>query len=205
MADYAVALAFPAGRGENIAGRGWFYCCPDCRDFLPTFAIVPSQLGRSGNVASAAETLRLGSRGRGPHRGGRGLRDRACGSAFRHGAQGKRERAAPRRHQARSAARHGARLAPVLHQRALRPCRAHLRQIIPRARPRPCTRLCERARRRRLSAQRGGREGRARLGRRRRRDRDAVRRRVERVRRGRAEAQRPQGRGHDRPAPDWTR
>ena len=35
-----------------------------------------------------------------------------------------------------------------------------------------------------------------------RRDRDAVRRRVERVRRRRAEAQRPQGRGHDRPARD---
>src|SRR5688572_25808551 len=36
------------------------------------------------------------------------------------------------------------------------------------------TRLCERARRRRLSVQRGGREGRAGLGRQRRRDRDAV-------------------------------
>jgi hypothetical protein len=34
----------------------------------------------------------------------------------------------------------------------------------------PCTRLCERPRRRRLSAQRGGRETFARLGRRRRRD-----------------------------------
>src|SRR5262249_8987154 len=43
---------------------------------------------------------------------------------------------------------------------------------------------------------------RARLGRRRRRDGDAVRRRVERVRRRRAEARRPQGRGHDRPAPN---
>ena len=41
------------------------------------------------------------------------LRDGACGSAVRHRVKGKRERAAPRRHQARSAARHGARLAPV--------------------------------------------------------------------------------------------
>ncbi len=158
--------------------------------------------GRTGHVGSAAETLRLGTRGRGPHSGRRGLRGGACGSAFRHGADGKRERAAPRRHQARSAARHGAGLASLLHQRALRSCRAHLRKIISRARPRPGTRLCERARRRRLSARRGGRAGRARLGRRRRRDRDAVRRRVERVRRRRVQAQRPQGRGHDRPAPN---
>src|SRR5271155_5797061 len=40
------------------------------------------------------------------------------------------------------------------------------------------------------------------LGERRRRDRDAVRRRVERVRRGRVQPQWAQGRGHDRPAPN---
>ena len=151
---------------------------------------------------SAAETLRLGTRGRGPHRGRRGLRDGACGSAFRHDAEGKRERTAPRGHNARSAAGHGACLASLLHQRALRSCRAHLRKIISGARPRPGTRLCERARCRRLSARRGGRAGRARLGRRRRCNRDAVRRRVERVRWGRVQSQWPQGRGHDRPAPN---
>ena len=95
-----------------------------------------------------------------------------------------RERAAPRGHRAPGAARHGTRLACVLHQRALRPGGAHLRQIIPRARSRPGTRLCERARRGRLSARRDGGEGRARVGGRGRRDRDAVRRGVQRVRRG---------------------
>src|SRR6516164_1923771 len=102
------------------------------------YCYCPTSGGRTGNVSSAAETFRLGPRGRGPHNGRRGLRDGACGNAFRHGAKGKRKRAAPRRHQARSAARHSTRLAPVLHQRTLRPCRAHLRQIIPRTRPRPC-------------------------------------------------------------------
>jgi hypothetical protein len=77
--------------------------------------------GRTGDVSSAAETLRLGPRGRRPHSGRRGLRNWACRSAFRHGAKGKREPAAPRRYQARSATRHGARLAPFLHQRTLRP------------------------------------------------------------------------------------
>ncbi len=57
--------------------------------------------GRTGNVSSAAETLRLGPRGRGPHRRRRGLRAGARASAFRHGARAKRERAAPRGHHAR--------------------------------------------------------------------------------------------------------
>ena len=72
----------------------------------------------------------------------------------------------------------------------------------PGARARHRARLRERARRRRLPAQRSGSRRRARLGGRRRRDRHAVRRRVERVRRRRAEALQPQGRRHDRPARD---
>ena len=90
--------------------------------------------------------------------------------------------------------------APILHQRPLRPRRAHVRQVLSGSRARARARLHERAGCRRLSARRGGSRRRARLGRRRRRDGDAVRRRVERVRRRRAEAQRPQGRRHGRSA-----
>ena len=76
--------------------------------------------------ARAAEALRLGPRGRGPERRRGSLRARACPGSLRRDAQGKRNRAAPRRDHAPRAARHRARIAPMLHQRPLRPRRAHV-------------------------------------------------------------------------------
>ena len=102
----------------------------------------PATRRENNNVRRAAEAFRLGPRGRGPERRGRGVRAGARASALRRGAC-RQSASAPRLEEIKlaRAARHRTRFAPLLHQRSLRPRRAHVRQVLSGSRTRPCARL----------------------------------------------------------------
>ena len=203
MFDRRRKLCFPRG----AAGRGFLF--PGLAERAGPRETAPNQKIRvetqgGDHDRRKAEALWLGPRRRRHDGGGAGLCARPLPREILPRQVRNHRGAAAGGSQPARAADHAAGLARrLLHHRPLRPRRACLRQVLSRLCARHARRLRLRARRRRLSPQRGRDFRRDGLGRRCQRLADAVRRRLQRLRRRRAARRRRslQGRRHARSAP----